>query len=813
MKSFFLCCILLKCSQLLSGQTTGKITGQVIAGNNKPVDGAAVSLFRNKDSMLVKTVLTDSAGKFELLNIQPAALFVSVTGTGFKKYSGTGFNLAEAGNEIALSPIQLQLSAASELAGVTVVSRLPFVEKKIDRTVVNPDALIGNAGTNALEVLEKSPGVMVDANGVISLKGKQGVVIFIDDKPTYLSAADLANYLRSLPSSSLSLIEIMTNAPAKYDASGNAGVINLKLKRTKTLGFNGSINTSYGQGTYSRTNNSVNVNYRINKINFFSNASYNINDSYQDLYIKRRYYKDNGELNSLFNQNSYIKRGASGVNIKLGADYYINDKSVTGIVLTGFDNKTTTNTGNTAGLFNANYLLQNNITAVSPSKRHFKNGSININYACKPGDAGNELTVNADYIAYNSITRQSLLNSIFLPDGEFVSKTNLISDLPATIDIKAVKADYTANLKNGARLETGIKTSFISTNNIADFFDEENNVITVNNEFSNKFNYTENIKAAYVNYSIEYKKISFQAGLRFENTAFKGVQTGNTLRPDSSFSRNYNSLFPTLYLSYKLDSTGTHQLGFSFGRRIDRPDYQDLNPFTYPLDRFTLYSGNPFLKPTFSNNLELSHTFKNSITTTFSYSHTRDVISETIEQSTSIFYSRPGNIGRQTSYGVSVNGTLPIKKWWSLQLYTEVMHNSFNANLYNQVLDNTGTYWYIGPVNQFQIGKSWSAELAGTFQTSVYVAQFVTIPVWSVRAGVAKKIFKDKGTIKLNINDLFYSNQPGGDIKGLANSNASWKSYLDSRVVALSFNYRFSKGKGLAARAAGGSDTEKSRVK
>jgi iron complex outermembrane recepter protein len=804
--------LLLSTTAVLKSQAQSKISGEVAGMQQKPLEGAVVLLINAKNEAIIKSVFTDTLGKYTFTTALPDSFLINIGAFGYKKFNSAVLYVNREQQERTIEKIQLQ-QAASTLETAEVIGKLPFVQKKIDRTVINPDALISNAGTNALEVLEKAPGILVDANGAISLKGKQGVLIFIDDKPSYLSSADLTNYLKSLPASSLATIEIMTNPPAKYDAAGNAGVINIKIKRTKTKGFNGGINTSYGQGTYARSNNSINFNYRVNKINFFTNIGYSINNSYQDLFIKRKYYKPSGALNTAFNQNSYIKKQNTGANIKLGADYYINKKSTIGIALTGFRNINKTTTTNTAQLYDSANALQNNISAFNPSKRNFKNGSINLNYQYKIDTKGSEIAVNADYIDYNSLMDQSLLNIIYLSNGNFSSKTNLLSNLPATINIKTIKADYSTPLKNNAKFEAGAKTSFVNTDNVANFFDEANNIITTNNDFSNNFRYKENINAAYINYSLEGKRFSVQTGLRVENTQIKGNQLGNAVRKDSSFSRNYTNAFPTVYLSYNVDSLGKHQLGFSYGKRINRPDYQSLNPFTYPLDRFTLYGGNPFLKPTFSHNFELSHTYNNKITTAFGYSFTQDEISETIEQGTNIFYSRPGNVGKRISYGVSVNADLSPYKWWKVQLYTEVTYNSFTGNLYNQQLENKGTFWVLAPVNMFTINKKWNAELSGTYQTSIYNGQFVTIPVFTMRGGVSRKILKDKGTLKLNINDMFYTQQPGGDIKAIANSNASWLSYLDTRVVSISFGYRFNKGKSLAARQSGASDTEKSRVK
>lgn len=368
-------------------------------------------------------------------------------------------------------------------------------------------------------------------------------------------------------------------------------------------------------------------------------------------------------------------------------------------------------------------------------------------------------------------------------------------------------------LAKGGKWDAGAKSSFVQTDNTADFFDVINNQPQPNYEFSNRFKYKENINAAYLNFSKDWKYFSVQAGLRIENTNIKGHQLGNPVVKDSSFERNYTNAFPTIFVLYRLDSVQKHQLGFSAGRRINRPNYQDLNPFTYPLDRYTYYGGNPFLEPTFSYNFEISHTYKNKITTTLEYGIANNLIQETNEQRGTIYYSRPGNFGKQISYGIDVNANFPIQKWWTLQLYTELKNLTFRSDVYGQKLDEGRFYWYVGPTNQFIITPKLSAELAGSYQTRVLVGQFLTIPVWQVRAGLSYKVLKGKGSLRLNVSDIFYTNQPGGDIRNIANSKANWLSLLDSRVATIAFSYRFNKGKSLNARQSGASDAEKGRVK
>ncbi len=790
---------------------THTLQGLITDPDRKPIEGAVVAVVKAADSTFVKAALTDASGQFLVVNLPTGSFRVSVNYLGYQPYLSAPFGF-EAGLSTHTLPDIRLVPAEKTLGEVQVTARKAFVEQRIDRVTVNPDALISNAGTTSLDVLEKSPGVQVDANGNISLRGRSGVVVFVDDKPTYLSAADLANYLRSLPAGSVEAIDIMTNPPARYDAAGNAGVINIRLKKTKARGFNGGLNLSYGQGRYHRSNNSANLNYRTGNLNFFGNASLNTVNMYQDLTIWREYFLPNGNLESRFTQNSYIRRRLNGATLKAGFDWLITPKSTFGVVLSGFRNPTLATITNSARVSDATDKLTARVEALSRADKVLRNGSVNLNFTHSFDSTGRELTTNVDYLTYRSDLSQSLANRVFAT-GQTNENTLLDSSLPTSIDILTAKLDYVHPLAKGSKLAGGAKLSRIQTGNRASFFDVIDGQPRPNYTFSNAFNYAERIQAGYLNYNVERGRLSVQTGLRFENTAIEGHQLGNPEVKDSSFTRQYNNLFPTVYATYRLDSAGKHQLGLSFSRRIDRPDYQAMNPFTYPLDRFTLYGGNPFLRPTFSGNLEISHTWNSTITTTLRYSRVKDVITETIEQRSPVFYSRPGNIGQQISYGVAINGSYQPAKWWTIQFYTEVMHNRFRAQLGTQLLDNAGTYWHVAPTNQFRLSATWNAELGGMYQTRAYFGQFVVIPVGQVRVAVSMKVLKNKGTAKLALSDVLYTNQVGGTIKGLANSTARWYSYLDSRVVTVSFSYRFSNGQTLKQRQTGGSDTEQQRVK
>ena len=321
-------------SKLLTAQVNeGSISGTVAdGGDQKIIDAATVSLFEAKDSSLFKIGLTTKTGNFIFEHVPFGKYYILATSTGhLKTYSP----VVEVNSNVMVAAGTLQLTSdIKTLKEVTIAAKRPFIERKIDRTIINVDAAITNAGTTALEVLEKSPGVTVDKDGNISLKGKQGVLIMLDGRPSYLSGQELANLLKNMPSSVIDQIEIMTNPSAKYDAAGNSGIINIKTKKNKLKGLNGSLSTSIIQGRFTKTNNSLNLNYRTGKVNIFGNYSYSYWHGYEDLYIHRNFRNTiTKNLETIFDQQSNMQNRSQEHNIKLGMDFYANKKTTAGIVL------------------------------------------------------------------------------------------------------------------------------------------------------------------------------------------------------------------------------------------------------------------------------------------------------------------------------------------------------------------------------------------------------------------------------------------------------------------------------------------------
>ena len=809
---FFLTLFTLLQFNFANGQTAGgKISGSVLDDAKKPLDGATVILLVAKDSSLVNTQLAGADGTFAFQNLTDNTYLIKATYIGYKKYlSG---NVVVSQQKSVNLPAFILSSTGKTLNEVAVTAQKSYIQQKIDRTVVNVGALISNTGANALEVLEKTPGVQVDADGNITYKGKSGVLVMIDDKPTYLSAANLATYLRSLPSSSLDQIELMDNPPAKYDAAGNAGVINIKTKKNTIRGFNAVVAADYAQGFYGRSNDSINLNYRVDKVNLFANVAYNEQRTFRRLEIDRDYFDANGNPTSSLKDISYFRPTSNNTNIKAGMDYFISPKTTWGIVYTGDISRDHDSSPVYSLLYGQNGQLDSTINTLNTSKNKFNSNGINLNYTHKFDSAGRQLTFDLDYIRDESGSNQLFVNNTFLPNSTLTNSTMLTDNLPATINIYSAKADYTHPLKGKAKLEAGVKSSYVNTDNAANYFNVINGISTIDYNNTNRFLYKENINAAYINFNKNFGRFSLQTGLRLENTNGNGHQLGNAERADSSFINHYTDMLPTAYFSYNLDTAGHNVLVASYGRRIGRPNYGSLNPFTFFVDEFTYFSGNPFLKPQFTDNYKLAYSFKSLFTVAVAYNYTTDVQGETIHNSGDIFISTQGNIGQQKVLDFSVNTNFQPAKWWSVNLYAEVYNNTYQGAFYTGYLNQSENTFSANGNNQFTLSNGWSAELSGFYRTGGTYGQFVSIPTGMLNAAIQKKILNNKGSIKLNMRDVFHTFSPSGTITNIVGATATYHNFVDTQVETLAFTYSFGKSTNVPEkRETGGADSEQGRA-
>lgn len=791
-------------------QSNYQIFGTVVNDKNQGLDLALVTLMTPKDSV-VKVTFTDQDGSFIFSNIKSGNYVISTSLLGFENAQQ---NVMIAGENLQINLGEINLSIRAKLLEtVTIREKTTYIERKIDRIVVNVDALIANTGSNVLDALERAPGVSLDQNGNLKLKGRSGVTVFIDEKPTYLSGSELENYLKSLPASSVKQIEIMPNPPAKYEAAGNSGVINIITKRNKTFGFHGNTVFSLQQGKYTRSNNSLNLNFNKKKVSLYANINGGFRKSFQDLNINR-YYKNNENMRtSSFAQNSFIVKDGQFGNIKFGVDYYLSDKTTLGLFAKSLLSNSGDQTDNTAFVKDAQEKTLFKVLADNNTKNTFDNGTLNLYLKQTLDTLGSTLSFDADYVLYKSGSDQLFQNFIYDPNI-LTYRDTIKGNIPSDISIYAVKADYTKPINTTTKFEAGLKSAFTKTNNEAIYTNTVDGITTLDYRLSNNFKYEEWIHAGYLNFSKNFGKIDMQFGLRVETTTFKGQQLGNAIQPASQFNRTYTNVFPTLFTSYQADSLANHILSFSFGRRIDRPFFQDLNPFISPLDKFTFYSGNPRLLPTYSNNFSLTHTFKNRINTSFNYSLTTDGINETLEIKDGIYYSRPGNISTNHTYSLSIDGSGDIYKWYVLNAYFELGHQIYKSALYTELLNSSGTYISANITNSFEIGKGWNVDVRGDYQSDIIYAQLLIKSFGMLNIAAQKKILKDKGSLKISFSDILYTRRADGIINNLRNTDADWNSRLDTRSATLVFSYRFGKSTSNKPKHIGsGSEAEQNRVK
>lgn len=792
------------------------LSGVIKNSSDKPLEGATVSLLKAQDSSLIKIEVADKTGTYRFENIPYGNYLVKAEAIGYERNFGKSFEISQTQSAAALDEIKLK-AGAKVLTGVNITAERPLIENKIDKTVVNVDASPTNTGLSALEVLEKSPGVTVDNNGNISLKGKQGVIILIDGKPAYLSGENLTNYLKNLPSNQLDQIEIMSQPSAKYDAAGNSGVINIKTKKNRNSGLNITYTTSAIVAKYFKNTNNLIFNWRKGKTNLFGNYGFSYWEGFGDDNIDRFSRVNKATpFDRYVEQHSFGRYSGRPQNFKAGIDYFANKKTTLGFVLTGNmqDDKFTSNSR--ANIFDSMHRFVQYNDAASQTHNPWTNLGFNINFEQKLDTLGKELSADADYIFYRTKGKQYSYNYLYESDDKPSEDPYLLQGyLPANIDIFSFKSDYKQPLNKTTTFEAGVKSSYVKTDNDAQYtrFNTPIQKWQTDTSRSNNFIYKENINAAYVNIQKQAKKWGIQVGLRAEQT----IADGNQIIKNVSFHKNYTKLFPTTYISYKLN--GNNTLALSYGRRIERPGYQSLNPFQYQLDRYTYQQGNPNLQPQFSHNIELSYNYKGQLNIAANYTTVSDIINDVLitkkepgDSNYSTFQTTQ-NIASSKNIGLSMSYNKQLKKWWSINAYFGVFNNKYKGVIDEENINVNFTAFNANFSNQFNFKKGWTAEAGGWYNSkNLETSAILSYPIGMFSLGGGKKILKEKVSIRINLRDPFYLMRFKGKTdlsKGVANIYSRW----DNRRGIVTFTYRFGKTAEQQQRKRNSAaDEEKSRI-
>ncbi|MDB4438750.1 outer membrane beta-barrel protein [bacterium] len=785
---------------------TANISGAVKDSDGKYLEFANVLLLSAKDSSLVRGAISEENGAYVFENISMGEYLIETSLVGFGNGQSSLINFD---GKTDFSVNEIQLENGIEIDEITVVGKKPFVELRADKMIVNVANSSVNVGNSALEVLAKSPGVTIDNNNNISLRGKQGVLVTINGKNQYLSGDEISRLLETMPSSNIETIEIITNPSAKYDAEGNSGIINIVLKKNENLGTNGNISTTLRQGINTSHFHNIGLNNRSEKLNIYGNAEYYDWGWSQDLGLLRNINYLEGV--TVFDQNSEMREVGNGYNVKLGMDWSLAENSTLGFLVKrneggeqNYNDNITTITGDNMPEFER-------LVVDADGDKDYMSNTYNVNFTQKLSEKGMKLTLDADYSDY--LNEQDFVYGNFFRDNNDIAVLDpyfLRNNQKIDIDIFATTADLEIPISETVNIETGLKLSLVSTESNTKFESLNMDDVWVLEPLrTNDFIYNEDVYAGYVNGSFSFLNIMFQAGLRLEHTESKGV----SMTTGSDVPRSYTNIFPSLSMSKQFGER--HNVSLSFSRRLERPNYKKLNPFVDYLDQYTFQKGNPFLNPQYSNSIGLNYALGNSLFIAANYSHTTDAISDILEQNsaTNTTFQTNDNLDNTHSASLTISAPKVWAEWWTSRLNATGFYNDFVSVLNDgSNLDNKSFGAQVSFNNEIQLPAGINMEVSGSYQSKLVYGQLTIEPQGRLDFGFSKRLFDGKGNIKLSASDVLLTSNSKVYIDQ-NDVNLFVNQVNDTRRVSLNFTYNFGnqKVKGARKRKTSSSD-ESNRI-
>ena len=795
-------------SILLNAQT--RIKGRLINNENEPIPFATVAIMKGLDSTILKGNYTAEDGTFEFEKIQPGNYYLKAMVIGMDTKTSPSFEIKDTQNDLVLKDLIVEKSGLN-LQSVEIVAIKPLIEFKNGNTIINVDNSILASGNTAYDLLKKAPGVTIDNNNNLAIQGKQGVKIMIDGRMQQLSTEQLANLLQSMTAEGIDKIEIMKNPSVKYDAEGTSGIIQIKTKKAKLLGYNGSATVGVSQGALLGGNGGISLNYKGQKYAVTSSLNGTSRNRRKELYINRKIKTNADDL--IFEQNNIEKNNNQAMDYKLGADWYVSDKTTLGVMLDGGIGTPNSNSTNNTVILGNNTVGFDNLASISDINNSWNNNNLNLNLVHKIDTIGGQLDASFDYTMYQengknyygNYFKDALNNQVvnMLPN---IYRNNILSDINMLIGA----LNFKKALANKVTFETGLKYSGVNTDNSLLFERKEdlNDNFYNDSNYSNSFSYKENVGAGYVNFQKEFSKLSMQIGLRAEYTNATGFN--KTIL--SKINREYLQLFPNVSLDFNQSENHTFQI--SYNRRINRPDYFQLNPFKFYLDQYTASEGNPFLNPETSHNMNFSHTFKGNLNNSISYSRTENAISELTVQDDNTKETKQitRNIKASNMLSYNLFASIPIKKWYSVQVDLSGWYQNFEGEV-NGVNFNKGKpAMQLNITNEIILPKEFSLEISGQYTSSMLWGIFEIKPRGNVDIGIKKMLLKNKVSIKLSTSDIFRTAITRVDVN-FDNQNINLSQYQDTRRVNISFTYNFGNAKFRLNGNKSSNNAEKNRLK
>jgi len=808
-KTIFTALLTLSCSIIALAQTSGtpaKVSGSLTDAQGAPMGFTSVSILRVKDSTVVLGTLSTEAGIYTFNNIKAGSYLIKAEAVGYEKAISAPFTLTDTSASFTVPALKMKATNHT-LGTVSISASKPLIEHKLDRTVMNVAGSVLAAGNSAMDILERAPGVTIDKDDNISLKGKQGVTVMINDKLTYLSSTQLATLLKSTDGNTIQSIEIITNPSAKYDAAGNSGIINIVLKKNKQEGTNGSITATGALAAYEGDNTSLSLNHKQGNLNVYGSFSRGDNQNGRQLNIMRSV-ADSGK-STYFNQHTYMHNTDHYNNYRFGADYDLSPKNTIGFIVNGYFNTEQDKDNDYTYIGSKPMEVDSFQHTPSTFNQSYKNFAINLNDRYKLDTLGQELDVDLDYSKFNNNSNNNYTTVFSLPDGSTQHPTQYLKEqTPSTIDIHTAKVDYTKPITKSIKLEAGAKFSDVKTDNDLQAQKLSNGTYINDTTKTNRFVYDEKIDAAYVNLSKTYKNTSVQVGVRAEYTSSRG----DLVTIDSVASRKYLNLFPSLFINHTFDDKD--EMSFSYSRRIDRPSYEDLNPFVYYLDQYTYQQGNPFLRPQYTDNYELDYTYNKTINVSLNYSHTTDAITEIILTNVArkATYQTNLNLQTQDSYNIDVNSPYTIAKWWTGNIEGNAFYLKFKSDsLFGGNL-NDGQLAYVLKTTQTFLFGGFKAEVFTNYKSALTYGIYKIRPQYSTDVGVSRSFDDKKLNVKFSVSDIFNTRTN--------NLSANYQSddfvitqKGQTRVARLTLTYNFGSDKIKMREHKSGAEDESQRVK
>ncbi|KAA1248016.1 outer membrane beta-barrel family protein [Aquimarina sp. RZ0] len=763
------------------------VSGYLQDEKQLPIPFANVILYSMVDSSLVKAGITTEIGLYQLNGIPKGFYFLQFSSLGYGNLKTSSIELkADQKLDLGTNTLKPSLETLDE---VTLTATRPVISVKPDRMIFNVENTVNSVGFDVISLLRKAPVATIDNNNNISVLGRTGVLVYIDGKRLPLTGDNLSNYLQNISSEQIDRLEIITNPDVSYDAEGNAGIIDIRLKKDKNLGINGTLKTTYGQGQYANYNVNASGNCRNKKLNVFTTVGISENNSFNESSF------DNYQNVLRLLETNNFKSNSQDFNFRLGMDFFLAQNHTLGILINGNQGANDRNTPSKTQISNQNTPNQIDSLLVVNGTSNAKNArqTYNLNYLFENKN-GKRLNIDLDYGKYRNESERFQPNEYFDSENELLLEEISQIDAPTEIDIFTFKVDFEYKFWEGT-LGIGSKTSKIITENKYLFFDGIDDFFQRNNNRSRLFNYAENVFANYLNYSKSFsEKWNLSLGLRVEKTNAKGnLQAFVTELDEPPVKLDYLNWFPSVGLTWQASTNNNYS--FNYGRRINRPNYFLLNPFTDQITQLSFEKGNPFLRPEIVNNFEIGYSHTSNYNFKIFYSRTKDKITRLVgpdENDPRATFSTFENLGSQTVFGFNSNISLKVSSWLKTYFNFSSSYIDNQANFGDDAIIDLQVFSYkIYSQNSFKLGNGFNAEISGYYNgPNIFGGNFKMKPIWSIDVGLQRKFLNENLNVRLVATDIFYTNNFEGvaEFDGLTYFGNGRR---DSRRVSINLSYNF----------------------